>query len=772
MLISDIIQLEIMVMNRLKIYCFAVIVSILILSGCAKQSPENEISIAENLLSLAEKDYKPDSKQYLALVDSAFYISQRLDYTDGIVKSISMKGSYYYASNSFEEALQHFNEAIELAQTSGNKILLGNAYDQIAMTYNRLKRKEESLSAFKEAINAKTQTEDSTGLGQSLNNLGFIYWQSSQFDSAVIYFDKAYIIRMKLSNKSEIATTANNLGTIYYQWAIYDRALEYFLQALKLQKEIGNLKNASLVLCNIGLVYKETSHIQKAKEYYFESLAIALKENAANTIAYAYHCIGATFLTTNIDSATYYFKKSLDAYRENAHIGGEILALKGIGESFLRLNEYRSAEKYFNNILKLAVVNDIPLRKAEAYNYLGEINKKENKLKKAIEYFQKSVAISDELNLKVISRESYKSLSEIYEAAGEINKALISLKKFEDFEKSIADENMERRLADLKNKFEVEKYQRNLEAQQHENEKQKIYLFLTFLGIFFLIVIAVILLMLNRKIKKTNGILSEKNNLIEGQSMELNLRNEKLMELNESKDKLFSIIAHDLKNPFFALISFSTLLKEEYPRLNDSEKKEYIGYIEMTSKKTYELLENLLSLSASRTGKIEFNQVEIELAELTNNVIDLFNSQLQNKQITISNKIDENISIYADPYMFETVMRNLINNAIKYSNRHGNIEITAVESEQETHIVVKDEGIGISPNYQDDIFKINFVHSKLGTNGEKGTGLGLGLCKEFIEKNGGNISVESELGKGSEFHIYLPKSFAKTNLVEVQLNNN
>jgi signal transduction histidine kinase len=230
-----------------------------------------------------------------------------------------------------------------------------------------------------------------------------------------------------------------------------------------------------------------------------------------------------------------------------------------------------------------------------------------------------------------------------------------------------------------------------------------------------------------------------------------------LKELNATKDKFFSIVAHDLKNPFNTLIGFSNLLLNTGLNLSEEKKTNYLELIYKASKRGYSLLENLLEWSRSQTGRLEIKPQEFVLKQSIKECMNLHYSSAEKKFVSLTEQIDDTTKVFADVNMFTTVMRNLISNAIKFTPENGKIDITAIEKETEVQINVSDTGLGVSKESKEKLFRIDVNHSTPGTNQEQGTGLGLILCKEFIEKNKGKIWVESVLGGGSIFSFTLPK---------------
>lgn len=243
---------------------------------------------------------------------------------------------------------------------------------------------------------------------------------------------------------------------------------------------------------------------------------------------------------------------------------------------------------------------------------------------------------------------------------------------------------------------------------------------------------------------------------LETQKVELKEANDSLKQLNVTKDKFFSIISHDLKNPFNALIGFSELLLNNFDDFTKEKKIEFLEIIHQTAENTSSLLENLLHWSRSQTGNIYYVPKELEINSIVAETINLFESLVLKKQITIINSIGSDVVVYADDQMIKTVFRNLIANAIKYSNKGGTITLYSSVFDTETHFSVVDTGIGMDEKTLDSLFKIDTVESKTGTDNEMGTGLGLILCSEFINCHSGKLWAESTPGKGSTFHFSIP----------------
>ena len=231
-----------------------------------------------------------------------------------------------------------------------------------------------------------------------------------------------------------------------------------------------------------------------------------------------------------------------------------------------------------------------------------------------------------------------------------------------------------------------------------------------------------------------------------------------LIQLNTDKNLFISILAHDLRSPFNALLGLSELLKENIRQYDIDEIENLVNLINKSAQNTYNLLEDLLKWTRAQSGNIPFKPQNESFADICKNILEVLNPIIDIKNITINYNPSDGINVFADVDMLKTVLRNLVSNAIKFTNKNGTINITAVENSGNVTVTVADNGIGIMPDDLAKLFDISQIHTTKGTEKETGSGLGLLLCKEFVEKHGGKIWVESVAGKGSEFKFTLPKN--------------
>lgn len=260
----------------------------------------------------------------------------------------------------------------------------------------------------------------------------------------------------------------------------------------------------------------------------------------------------------------------------------------------------------------------------------------------------------------------------------------------------------------------------------------------------------------NNNVVSIVGVMDDITKRIEFQNELVDSR-KKLAEINKQKDKLFSIISHDLRSPFTGMIGFTELLINDFDKLSEQDKKNYLQNIYSSMKNVLALIENLLTWARLNLNKVEFNPIELSMTEVIHTVFKTQNVAASVKKIKLESYCNDNIKAFADEDMISTVIRNLVSNAIKFTNPEGIIKVNCFYEREFVKVSVEDNGVGMEPDIANNLFTIDKKITTNGTNNEKGTGLGLIICKEFIEKNGGEISVVSNVGEGTNISFTLPR---------------
>jgi len=298
--------------------------------------------------------------------------------------------------------------------------------------------------------------------------------------------------------------------------------------------------------------------------------------------------------------------------------------------------------------------------------------------------------------------------------------------------------------------------QKESELKELQLERQRIFRTLSIIIILLGAATLTTVLFAYRQKRRNNRILSNQISIINETNEKLRASEQQLRYMVQTRDKLFSIIAHDLKNPFNALVGLTELLAIRSGEMEKEEVKEYSNLIHHSANKVLTLLENLLHWARSQTGKLSVKPQLYKLNDIANECIEFAALNANSKEVTLTQNINHNIFVFADRDTLATVIRNLLSNAIKFTPKGGNVGIEAHEETDKTIIRISDTGVGIAPENLDKLFKIDKNVSTEGTEKESGTGLGLIICKEFIERNAGTITVSSQQGEGTTFTITLP----------------
>ena len=348
-------------------------------------------------------------------------------------------------------------------------------------------------------------------------------------------------------------------------------------------------------------------------------------------------------------------------------------------------------------------------------------------------------------------------MSKAYKASGDYKNALEYSELFKALDDFLQKEKNDRSILKMQSRYSINQKQSlidqlELNRIQKEYELEEEKRFKNFLIIMVALIAIILLLIL------TLFILQRKNNSkLKAANLKVKAQNDELEDLNATKDKFFSIISHDLKGPLNSLTSFSGLLMNHTSSLSTEEIQMLAKDLDKSLKNLFALLENLLQWSRSQTGNIEFKAEEFDLTEMLNENKKLLEKQAANKNISMEVKNTKPIIAKAHPNSISTVIRNLLSNSIKFTEENGQLKMGIVEESKRYVVKIADNGVGMPKDVANKIFRIDTKHSTQGTAKEKGTGLGLILCKEFVEKNGGEIWVKSEEGKGTIFSFTIPK---------------
>lgn len=382
----------------------------------------------------------------------------------------------------------------------------------------------------------------------------------------------------------------------------------------------------------------------------------------------------------------------------------------------------------------------------------------------SLKYSSLAMDEAKKMDHKAAISDAYNRIGNAYYLMTEREKALEYFKKHYLLHDTIFSKEKRSRISEMQIKYETNQKEKEIELLKKNNQINKLEIkkqknLQNYLIILAILLLALAILTYNRfKLKKKNSkALEEKNKQLREANERLRDSEYTQRELNATKDKFFSIIAHDLKNPFQALFGISEVLYRNIDTMDKEEIKEYCRTIYESSNNLYNLLENLLQWSRTQLGNLKLNPQSLNIKEVSDEIVELLRINLEEKDIQVKNKIDDVVTAYVDRNVFGTIVRNLLSNAIKFTEEKGVVTIHAETEPDKTIVSISDTGQGIPEDHLANLFRVKSNQYTKGTSNEQGTGLGLILCKELVEQSKGKIWAESTVGQGSTFKFTLPR---------------
>ncbi len=732
-----------------------------------------------------------DSNQAISNLLEALQISNKKSYTNGVITSLANLGLIEIRYGHYRNALDYYNRAMSVAKKANKHNEVARISIDIGKTFNLLGDIQNAVFHFSQAESIFSKNANNKGLYDTYQAYSTLYLANNNYYQALQYGLKAFDISKTISDEQQIVMSLINLGQIYALLDQKSKAIEKYNTAIEIAGNIKEITYLPILYINLGTLLRENQQYDEAiTNYLLANKFYKQNNNLTGEISSLIELGKTNLIQNNIDKALNYFMRGkLLAEQENNFL--QILNLNyEIASAYASKNSINKALLYLDRNLVIARnINDLE-NEAQTLMRIGHYLLLQGRNFKSKETLLKSISIGIYTNRDDLISEIYTHLAKVefnlnnYKAAYEymLKSKTHAIRFFELKEASTF------QTIDLI--FELSKQQNDLEILKKSHKLEQVLkeqaiavkrnITIGAVVLLCLLVFAVYLIFFIRKknrllieqkneISSANKLLVSMNLSLEEQKQELNKLNnslvsaneklkkseEELMSLNSTKDKLFSIIAHDLRSPFASVVSFTRLIKRDINKLKKTEIQELTEDLEKTTDQIYYLLENLLQWSMSQTGKIRYNPEPIYLSELVDDAISLFASHAASKQVEILKVFDSTIQILADKSMISTVFRNLISNALKFSPPKEKIIIKAEKVQKRIQIAIIDNGVGMSQEQVQNLFNVNKSKSTRGTASEKGSGLGLLICKEFLLKHNTKIKVKSIPNQGSTFSFFL-----------------
>jgi signal transduction histidine kinase len=686
-------------------------------------------------------------------------LEARIDKTQGLEKiDAQLELSYYYRRTKIEFAKELAQEAfnkIEQNYSSDlNRKLRATLYLGMTLYYSR--DYVNALDMLYEGVTIAKDIRDNYLLAELYYFIGathyFYYGDSPQ---AIDYYNKSILAGLESDNYWMLGAVYSALSTIFRVNGSYEKSLEFIFKSRDYYSKAGYKEGTAWVEYVTGNLFKTVGLYEEAQGAYTRSLHI-YRELAADNNHMTGVAICLDQLTVvhrilgNYNLAGKYVKEAIDFYKQDNSMIGLSNSLKYWGELEFSKGNHDFALTLLDSSLALKKQYGELLGLPGLYDDLGALFIEQEQYNRALDTLEVGLSYAIKNNQVNPVVNIYKHLSEVYEKLGQYDVAY----KYKSLEVEMADSiysaKTTRNMLQLGSLYEIESKEN--EIKQLEKDKliaeisltkhKQIQIFLSFVIILAVIILLLFIYLFRSKVK-LNDKLKESKRVIEAS--------------NATKDKFFSILGHDLRTPYNSLLGLLGILKKKHQTMNSEEREKIINTLYDALYNNFGLLNNLLEWSRSQRGMIIYHSEPFFINQIAKDVKELLRTIWKEKDIEIIINEDP-IHVIADKNMIHTIFRNLISNAIKYSHPKSKIEISIEQDNEQTHIQVKDNGIGINKEDINRLFKIDTGFKIEGTAGEKGTGLGLVVCQDFIEQHHGKIWAESEAGSGSTFHFTIPNA--------------
>jgi signal transduction histidine kinase len=596
-----------------------------------------------------------------------------------------------------------------------------------------------------------------------LIELSQINWRLS-FERSMDYANQAFELAGEIGYPEGKADALNRIGNVHYFLGNHDGAIENYHKAFEISRSLDDFRRTGICLNNIGLLYTNIREYDSSEVYLTLALREKEKHGDQELIASTLNNLAILYRNTQkYKLAIEYNVRQLDIWEKTKNSRNLARIHRQMGDIFYHKGWFNESLDHLTRSLSIAKASDDSSSIARTFYLMARTRLEMNDPDHAMADISRSLEIASALPSNSLLRDNKNLLSRYYKIIGDHQAALENFISYSSLKDSIRINSSGNRFRQLEGIFEMAKQNQEIELLRKENLVQEMQFIrqsdYKILLIFLLVLLVSFKLIVIHRlwlIHKTNKALRDKIAQLENTNQKLTNSAQALEQLNAAKNRFFSIIAHDLKNPFNALLGFSEMISTNFNDLKESELREYLGIVHQSTQNLFKLLENLLKWSASQTGSMHYLPEKFDLVSLIQSEINFIRIGLAKKQIEITVNLPDELVITSDKHMISTIIRNMLDNAVKFTGRGGKISILAKKEMESVYTEVADSGIGIPEEIKEKLFRLDATTCRKGTEKEEGGGLGLILCKELILKAKGEIGVAGNNGKGSRFWFRLP----------------
>lgn len=726
--------------NSRILFCFSFLVLMAAYAVAQKDPYDRHAEKRANISS---------SGDYISFIDSADRATEgvvKLDFLkkaraeaenegtpEGIIISNYRLGKLYHNQGDTREALNYYNRVAEMLEEHKEAVSSGQRaeiYYDIAMNYSYLSEHTQALHYFTRSEQLAREQQLDSLLSLTLRQLGNVYFYLDDLAHSSDFYYKSLRIAKENQLPELEASAMNNIASNMVNMNQEEEGEEMYRKSLKIAQDNGFANLVAVVSNNLGTLAAEKGQTEKALDYFHIALSYAVKNDDILGRAVYYNNIADIYLNKgNYEQARTYLQRSL---KDNNRLGNK----EGLAGNYYNFAELLLLQKSFDS----------------AWLYVKKVD-----------------TITRELENPSLRSSYFELMHRYYSSTEDYKKALSFHKKYADLRDSLVSAQTGDKISSLNSVYEERQRQEEMTKLREQQDELKFYLNLTiFLSALFIIAVVYAFIVQRRaahRFKEQNNRFKQNQKELATKNHELRLSQKKLEEVNRDRNQLFSIISHDLRSPFNSLLGFSDMLAEEVKEDADPESiKMMTENIHTSSMQLFELIQNLLEWANKERGKIEFRPEQVIVHRIAHENIELAKQSAHHKHVKIVNNIQKHVMVDADVNMLNTIFRNLIFNAIKFTPKDGKVELTVDETSEKVVIHVKDTGMGMSESDKQMILFGEDTFTRKGTQNEKGAGLGLVLTKDFIKRHNGSLDITTELDKGTTFHVTIPKNQAKAEL--------
>jgi signal transduction histidine kinase len=709
------------------------------------------------LFDLAEEFGASDTLLSFTFLDQGKVIAQTLDDKRAMGRYYKILGKIYARSGSYEEALLHYDRALAYFNESDDHLNFFKTIKQKGNVYLFRSDYNQAMNLYQTALDFFKRNKMSVGTSRCLNNMGIIYKNRGEYVEALSVYQESVLYLDSVVHAFDIAQAYINMGNVFVHLGTYDRGLEYFTRALEIAEREGFQGVKSLCLSNSGVVQNKIGNYTAALDHYQRSMSVSTSLNNPFQTSNCLINIGTNY------AAMGQFEKGLEYVKRGMEMKIELEDERSISNCYIHMadiyvmmDEIDAAIALYNKSIPVKIeLGDLD-GLVRCYLGLGAIAMQRDRYGEAEQMANLALEIAEKIRTMEYLAEAYQLKKELAFILGNYKSAYENATIYHLYRDSLMDEAAS--LAAMEMEFrnrskELQQENENLRIQSNLDRlmvRKRTFVFHSSLVIVSVLLLGLILVLyFMRRHKSAKLKLEEKNLVITRQNM-------KLDQVNKTKDRMMSIIAHDLRGTIGnQLTAVEVLTRIEGDDKVEIDRKRLLGNLKNSASYSLELLENLLHWSRLEGGESNYHPEEVKLNTLISNCLSLYTENVKKKNISINKEIDGTIIALADKIMMETVYRNLISNAIKFSNPGGVISLGLEKVDGMIRFRITDQGIGMS---EEQIKKVqeNQGVSRRGTSNEKGAGMGLTLVREFTHLHQGKLVIISEPEMGSTFEVSIP----------------